>query len=85
MWSTDLAILKKNNDNFKIIINPFLPLIPENIKIKLIKPLSKAKIKSYKKPTAIIINIKKLNIPRIFEKIIEENPPQSIFNKKIKG
>ena len=65
---------KKNINNFKIIINPFLPFIPKNIKIKLVGPLFKAKIENYKKPIAITINIKKLDIPGIFKEIIKENP-----------
>ena len=60
----------------------FLLFIPKNIKTKLVKPLSKAEIKNYKKLIAIIINIEKLDIPKIFEKMMEKYPPQSIFSKE---
>ena len=73
---------KKNIHNFRIIINLFLLFILENIKIKSIKPLFEAEIKNYKKPIIIIINIKRLNIPKTFKKIMEENPPQFRFNRK---
>ena len=65
---------KKNTNNFKVIINLFLPFTLENIKIKLIRLFFKAEIRSYRKPTIIIINIKRLDIHKIFKKIIKKNP-----------
>ena len=45
----DLIILKKDINNFKIIINLFLPFILKNIKIKSAKLLFETKIKNNKK------------------------------------
>ena len=74
IWSINLAILRKNINNFKVIINLFLPFIPKDIKIKSIRLLSEAEIRSYKKLIIIIINIKRLDIPEIFKEMMEENP-----------
>ena len=82
IWNTNLIILKKNINNFKVIINLFLLFTPKNIKIKLIKLFFEVEIRNHKKPIVIIINIKRLDIPKIFKEIIKKNPPQFIFNKK---
>ena len=82
IWSINFTVLRKDISNFKIIINLFLPFIPENIEIKLIKLFFEAEIKNYKKLIVIIINIKRLNIPGIFKEIMEKNPPQFVFNRK---
>ena len=74
--------LKKILIILNLLLTYFYHSHQKNIKIKSVKPLSKAKIRNYKKLTAITINIKKLNIPRVFKIKIKKSPLQSIFNKK---
>ena len=76
-----MLFLKKSINNFRAIINLFLLFILKNIKIKSARLLSKIKIRSYKELIIIIINIERLDIFGIFKKMMEENPPQLIFNK----